>query len=427
MATLEQLRDVVQEQNDRIQQMLREATPNYQEPEESEDTNPIFNTLLAAGSLTELTNFNEAELRDLSLSVNALWEANRRRGPRPSLSAFDSLLVLLIAFKTHLDNRRLAAFLHIKVNTLREAINRVRPHLLQALRDRWWKEKSRPEPLNSRNFSHVALLLDSSSFEVNRPRARFEEAKVYWDAKNGIYALKKEVAVAARPPHYALFSQPGEVGSVHDYMILKSTYQRYLPYLRKTPGENERLPHDRQHSFWAVICDKGYIGPAQDTPQFRRCTPKKGGRLTVADIQWNEELNTTRVPVECFFGRLQKLWAITREVYRADHDHICILLTNEHIKNMALNGDDYAFRKAWLEARQKKQEEARRKRKASQQAYEERRQRRLRTLDICELRAWRAEGAGSAVPSPRPDTPDSVLQPWCGGEGPTHESEDNAA
>ena len=96
-----------------------------------------------------------------------------------------------------------------------------------------WQPKPRPKPLDS-SYPYIGLLVDSTSIEVYRPRGRFEEAKTYFDAKNGIYALKKEVAVSASPPHYALLAQ---VGSIHDYTTFKSNYECYLDYLLKTPEE----------------------------------------------------------------------------------------------------------------------------------------------------------------------------------------------
>src|ERR1700733_14903890 len=108
-----------------------------------------------------------------------------------------------------------------------------------------WQSKPRPKPLDS-NYPYIALLIDSTSLEVYRPRGRFEEVKTYFDAKNCIYALKKEVAVSASPPHYALFVQKAEVGSMHDYAIFKSNYQYYLNYLMKTPEEKNLINSDAQ-------------------------------------------------------------------------------------------------------------------------------------------------------------------------------------
>jgi hypothetical protein len=83
------------------------------------------------------------------------------------------------------------------------------------------------------NYPYIGLLVDTTSIEVYHPKARFEDAKTYWDAKNCIYALKVEVAVQAAEPHYALFVQRGQVGSKHDYVIFKENSTLYSSYTAK--------------------------------------------------------------------------------------------------------------------------------------------------------------------------------------------------
>lgn len=89
------------------------------------------------------------------------------------------------------------------------------------------------------------MCVDTTSQEVYRPKGRFEEAKHYWDAKNHIYALKKQVAVMAHEPHYALFLSPGVVGSQHDYTTFKVNFYfttnqqvEYLPRICTLPSES---------------------------------------------------------------------------------------------------------------------------------------------------------------------------------------------
>jgi hypothetical protein len=89
--------------------------------------------------------------------------------------------------------------------------------------------KTKAQDIPTERYRHVALLGDSTSLEVYRP-GRFEEAKAYWDGKNGIYALKKEVCVMASPPHFAMFASKAFLGSTHDYYL---NYREYLPYLKK--------------------------------------------------------------------------------------------------------------------------------------------------------------------------------------------------
>ena len=154
----------------------------------------------------------------------------------------------------------------------------------------------RPKPVTGKRYPHAALLVDAYSQEVYRPKGRFEEAKIYWDAKNHIYALKKQVAVSAISPHYALFSAKGYVGSTHDYIIFKETFDEFSSYLMKTTGEVQQLEADRGHTHWAVICDRAYVGSPSDTTPIRRIHPTKGDprTLSVAIQNENKEIGEMR-------------------------------------------------------------------------------------------------------------------------------------
>jgi hypothetical protein len=107
----------------------------------------------------------------------------------------------------------------------------------------------------------------------------------------------------ASPPYFALFSSKGFLGSIHDYSHHKSYYRNYLPYLRKTQQEKRALAHDQQHEYWAMVLDKAYVGPPQDTPGLRRITPFKPAR-TQREKEANLIINKIRYPVEAFFGRM---------------------------------------------------------------------------------------------------------------------------
>ena len=79
----------------------------------------------------------------------------------------------------------------------------------------------------------------------------------------------------------------------------------------------------------------------------RRITPTRGRNSTHQAA--NIEISKIRVPIECFFGRMQSIWRITAECYRnshavfdVDYDN-CVLLTNEHIRLNRLNPSDEQF------------------------------------------------------------------------------------
>lgn len=328
------------------------------------------------------TNFTEQEVTALVQLSHPHFLQNRRRGPQPKSTEADSILCYLVYAKFGTDYETCAALCHIKAGRFEDNVARARAALLPALAQKWWAPRARPTPLAQSPFPHAALLLDTTTIEVFRPKTRFEDAKTYWDGHNKIYGLKKEVAVAAQPPHYCMFSQRAAVGSVHDYSVNKDTYPYYVDYLHKSVEEHAALAADRQQQYWAVLCDKAYIGPEADTPNFRRLTPIKPPR-TVQDHQHNAAVARFRVPVDQFFGRMWKKWGILRNVYRFDHAHfdsdfdVLCLLTNEGIAVTSLSEEDALFydkartqRRQLLEAKEAKLKEASKK-------YKENKRRRL--------------------------------------------------
>jgi len=221
--------------------------------------------------------------------------------------------------------------------------------------------------------------------EVFRPRGRFEEAKIYFDGKNKIYAIKKEVAVLAYPPYYGLFFQKGQVGSKHDYSVFQGTHSNYSAFLKKTPREQVELGGDRD-SRWAILLDKAYVGPDSDTPNVRRIFISKNPR-TEAERARNQELSKLRVHIECWFGRMKNLWKFARDVYTHDHRYfdehfeIMALLTNENIRAMELGPEDRQYYRAYLKERRNLAEEKLEKRKRQYEAYRARKARRLAAFE----------------------------------------------
>jgi len=305
----------------------------------------------------------------------------KRRGPPPKSSWMDALLCYLIWARSASQFADLAAKVQMTESRVEDNIARVRPLLNATLQATWWKERVRPEPLVGTDFPHVAVLIDSTTIQVFRPKAPFEEAKIYWDGKNKLYGVKAEVVVTAMKPHYCMFASRHTVGSIHDYERHKQLYSDYLPYLVKTPREVQSLPNDHPR-FWAAILDKGYTGPATDTPDLRRIVPKKG-QLTQGERANNEKINRIRVPVEQYLGRLNQLWGIVRGVYRWDHQNFDLdfqnacLLTNESIKRRELNEQERTWYLKYLSQRLEHQEQQEAKRTEQLHQCSERKKQRL--------------------------------------------------
>ena len=351
----------------------------------SEPHGELWEKLKEKGDLAKFTNFTEVELLSLYRKLVPFIQNHRRRGPLPKISFSDSLLILLTFYKTALEFDELAVFLGYKSSTLMAAINRMRPILYDCLQDEWLAHPQRPQPLDDTHFPFIGLLVDSTSIEVFRPRTHFNEAKVYYDGKNRIYALKKELGVLVSNPHYCVFTQKSFVGSRHDYEYFKENYRTYLPYLVKTTEEFRTLKDDQEHQSWAVLLDKGYIGPECETHDLRKLTPLKNPTRN-ADIMKNREKSLIRVPVECFFGRLKKLWKILRGIYRWSHENfdidfdICCLLTNLHIKSNRLEEIDRTFLLQLFQQKNLVLEEKEKKRKKTVTEYKRRKKRKLTDL-----------------------------------------------
>ena len=107
------------------------------------------------------------------------------------------------------------------------------------------------------------------------------DAKRFFDFKNGIYCYKKQVAVQATSPYYAIFISKAELGSKHDLTILEENLEVGMSeYLEKSRVEKEELGEDPSNN-WSICCDKAYYKKNNRALPIRRITPKKGKHLTM--------------------------------------------------------------------------------------------------------------------------------------------------
>ncbi len=137
------------------------------------------------------------------------------------------MIVLLFWLKTRTDFKVMGGMFKVGEAAINTAVNRARGCLFDCLTERHERTiAERPIPLSNPELDYVALVVDSTSIEVFRPTAYFNEAKKYWDAKNHKYAIKKQVMIEARPPHRAMFIEPGKVGSTHDMTIFVGSLTR---------------------------------------------------------------------------------------------------------------------------------------------------------------------------------------------------------
>ena len=144
------------------------------------------------------------EILDLYYETQHFWNQSTARGKHPSVSRLDSIIALMSFYHTGIDYAHLSAQLHIKPTALRNAIDRVRSIVNKTLSKRFWENRRHPIAPPFPGLEGVALLVDTSNYEVYHS-CDFRATKSTFDAKNRIYALKKEVAVMSTPPYLALF------------------------------------------------------------------------------------------------------------------------------------------------------------------------------------------------------------------------------
>ncbi|KAL6040521.1 hypothetical protein QOT17_007527 [Balamuthia mandrillaris] len=368
--------------SERAEREMGEETDDDDDEEEFQrlfQDGRVYRAIMESDSWDIFLPLSERVVLDLSRESKPYVLRHRTRGRTPKLSWLDHILLLLLVYCLACTFDDLAGHFRLKQTTVEAAINRIRPILLEVLEDRWWQgNRRRPIPLMDEDetlsqYAHIALLVDSTSVEVFRPNnSRFEEGKHYFVGKNRIYVLKKEVAVMASPPHFAL------TWSQHDYSILKEHYSAYIPYLTKSAQETAMIHCvDGNETSWSALFDKGYVGPAQDTPGFRRITIKKQSQVrTAAERFQNRELAKLRVPIECFFGPMYKLWAFLRKPYPYDHNKfdadidLLILLTNEHLLSAhPLAVDERQYYRAQMRERKENAIERENKRKEAKRRY----------------------------------------------------------
>ena len=148
---------------------------------EDEPDGRIWNRLKTTQKWELYTNFNENQLLHLYRLMTPRVYNYRRRGPLPKISDIDSLIIWLTFYKTGLEFEKLADFVGVKITCMKNAIERMRNILYNTLYEVWLANPHRLKPIPNTHYPYIALLVDSMSTQVFRPKAQFQEAKIYWD------------------------------------------------------------------------------------------------------------------------------------------------------------------------------------------------------------------------------------------------------
>ena len=203
-----------------------------------------------------------------------------------------------------------------------------------------------------------ALIVDCTVCQIKRPALNFNEAKTFFSGKHNIYCLKKEVCVNVHSGTAAVVSRAFP-GSVHDINVLRSHADEVNDILAGR----------------SLLADLGYRGANVDVPTIIVCDATQ------------QERRVQRVLVECFFGRLKRLWRVFsttwllgEEAFDTFFDLACCF-TNMDILHRPLRDTDRIFNLGVLNLVRRTQEDENERRRLANRIYNERRRARLAFLE----------------------------------------------
>ena len=263
------------------EQIMQAEVVAVDEEDDEPINSPIFQYLSANNAFDTFTHLTADKIEAIWRPVNAIMAAQRHRGPIPSSTPMDHILLYLVWLRTGQDYATIAKIFKMSEFRLEDDLNRVRGPLLHSLEEKWWNPRRRPprEDLTS-IIPRVGLIVDGHTTEIPTPKMR--ASLMQWcsmTARMEFMVLQKQVAIHASPPSF-LHVCAHVPGSIHDYELHKEVYRNYVEYLHMTPVEIARQEEVIELPYWPIMGDKAYIGPSNDTEHIKRIVPTRGGLLS---------------------------------------------------------------------------------------------------------------------------------------------------
>eukprot|EP01119_Soliformovum_irregulare_P025160 TRINITY_DN9238_c0_g1_i1.p1 TRINITY_DN9238_c0_g1~~TRINITY_DN9238_c0_g1_i1.p1 ORF type:complete len:191 (+),score=27.00 TRINITY_DN9238_c0_g1_i1:33-575(+) len=152
-------------QRNRVEERASQEAEAFDDEEEEAQFGKFWATMEDRTDETwrKLTNFTQAQIVELYEEAYADYRTSRSRGPKPKIPMTDAILMLLTLYSGGGSIEILSIATKYGLHATRTALDRARLHLNVVLKTRWWTNRMRPTPLDSARFSHIALLMDSTS------------------------------------------------------------------------------------------------------------------------------------------------------------------------------------------------------------------------------------------------------------------------
>ena len=323
-------------------------TQHHDEDDENLNVNEkidLFNSQIekkGEQGLVVLTRFKITKFKHIVEICKESLNCCSKMGRTCKLNITDKMLVTLTYLATGMKYEHMGTLFNIRLPLLQRAIDMTLKSISSALVNEFFKLKV---PLNNeKKFKYhpqACGAIDTTLIPISKPH-NFEEQKKHYSMKHGQCGIKIQALV--RPNGICTTFAFGFPGSVHDMKVLELTnwVNSYLSY-NVTLANNANAIH-----HYPCLFDKGYTG-LHNTCHEAIITIRKPKfhDLSQDENDLNNRIESDRIIVENFFGRLKSIFGILATRFRGDKKNhlkyiipICMSLTNYHISLHPLRVED---------------------------------------------------------------------------------------
>ena len=329
-------------------------------------------------SVVNATGFTIAEFWEIFAVVQENLRATFPvRGRAPHFNTEDTFYILLQYLRAGMKPAQLAVTHKVSPSimqaTLERGLSGTRDALVAEFITPISKGEQAKRGISSPNFPEVALIIDCSVQECERPAGHFGgEQKRFFSGKHHFHCYKREYAHL--PNGMVAFVSEVFPGAMHDMTVCRTMQEKYAQFLAKKPDEIDLKDPDVGATSWAILADKGYAGLEQGLRAIlpiRENSRARGG--SDSTTIYEARLGGARIMCENFYGRKVTCFLISRNCFTASMDKFKVVddittaLTNYHALKRPLRREDAQLHRALL-AEKKEKATARIERKRAQNA-----------------------------------------------------------
>lgn len=263
------------------------------------------------------------------------------RGRRKQFLPIDQLFLTLTWLQSGMTYSKLSTIFSLSFTKVQRIITDTVISIADKLYNRFISHKVvlSPDDRKFKHFPDAVGACDVALLFVNKPRSN-ETQKQYYSAKHKMHGIKLQATV--NPSGQCIHTDLSQLGHVHDKKVFDvSSALDLVEYEETLPNGSKVKKH------YPLLFDKGYTGVNRYFPEAIVTQKKPIGRdLTSQENKYNHDVESDRVIVENFFGRMRVKWGILAAKFRSDRDilpnvaRICVALTNLNIRDQPLRANE---------------------------------------------------------------------------------------